>query len=686
MAGPTNRRMPLSCEPCRERKIRCPRNTPGTGGSRGPCETCVRRGVPASDCIYLRDFAQRQPVRQPSSENANHEELLDRIRGLEELLRRHVSDSTSNPDNGACMDGLSLSSAPGNLKSAGPGARITSAEAAYLSPASSSQSSIPTIGTLVRSKTGHERYEPFSSVWSSILKTDTVTNVLGAEADGLQVESEIPIATKEISKEDLVSLLPPTTQCDELKNVYSQAFAPLWHVLHDPTLDEDYSRFRSDPSSMPLSWVALLFAILSVAVTALDEDGPLLQDLGRKSSAAANVSSLTSRYRSAAMQCLDADHYLWRHNIYTLQTLIILIYGMNHSHGQSWALLGLTRNIALSLGCHIDPENFGLDIIASEERRRCWAGLNMLYTIQNTALGNIDATQIQSQVKLPLDVDDDALVSMADVPPGPGTAPSQMSYLLHKFRLYDICSRITIQLFSQNTVASYGAISALDAEISAQQDSWNIKYLVDSQTSNLPVHHAIHLNVLFGYSHQLFLLLHRPVLMQEHSPEAPARYTTKQIMDSRNRCIDSAHALLGIQRMLDESAEFRPFRWYNRGLGSFHAFHAAVLIAYICSTCYDLQVDVIQTLRRDLTDTVAVFERIAASGMSRICQKALPVLRKLSQSAPHFSPVGLGLPQQEINALVGNMQPQQWLSPSQINWNEWDFMIDGNMPLAVPGA
>jgi hypothetical protein len=267
---------------------------------------------------------------------------------------------------------------------------------------------------------------------------------------------------------------------------------------------------------MPLSWLALLFAVLSIAVTSLDEGSPLLRDIGKSSMASKNISTLTSRYRAAAFLCLEGDHYLWRQNLRTLQALILLVYGINHSHGQSWALLGLTRNIALSLGCHVDPEHFEIDIVEAEQRRRCWACLTMLYMIQNTCLGSIDTAPVESSVRRPLDVDDDELTPGAIVATTQITqsrnAPSQMSYLLYKFRLYDICARICAHLFSESGLPSYDAITAFDNEISVQQDEWNIKYVSDTRHASLPTHHAVHLNILFGYSHQLFLLLHRPVL------------------------------------------------------------------------------------------------------------------------------------------------------------------------------
>ncbi|KAM6509338.1 hypothetical protein FSOLCH5_012339 [Fusarium solani] len=296
----------------------------------------------------------------------------------------------------------------------------------------------------------------------------------------------MPFTTSTTTIAELLELLPPTSHCDELKKTYFDVFSPLFHILHDPTFEADYRRFQSDPEQVSLPWLALLFVILSIAVIALPEDSPLLRELGRRNSALENTSLLCSRYRGAAMKCLEADHYLWRHNLNTLQAVVLLIYGINHTHGQSWALLGTARNIALALGCHIDPTVFGMDRIRVEERRRCWAGLNMLYTIQNTTLGNLDSTFTPSSVKAPLDVNDDELVAGFEVPVA-RNGPTQMSYLLLKFDLYGLCTRICSEVFGALHVPSYDTIQALDSEISALQEVLNYKYLFDTA---LPVHHA----------------------------------------------------------------------------------------------------------------------------------------------------------------------------------------------------
>ncbi|KAM6515738.1 hypothetical protein FALCPG4_013951 [Fusarium falciforme] len=675
----TSRRMPLSCEPCRERKIKCPRNI---NRGRGPCETCVRRGIPSSECVYLRDQWPRRH-NQPVAGAVDNSELVARIDRLEELLRQSVPNSAKQPQEPVS----NLPSPESTLQPQSTGSFTGRNEVSPLKGVSSS-SIAPPAGIIIRYESGHEKFEPSSSRWSSILRDNPNVNGIKTDLDGNDIGS-MPFTTSTATIAELLDLLPPTSHCDELKRTYFDVFSPLFHILHDPTFEADYRRFQSDPEQVSLAWLALLFVILSIAVIALPEDSPLLRELGRRNSALENTSLLSSRYRGAAMRCLEADHYLWRHNLNTLQAVVLLIYGVNHTHGQSWALLGTARNIALALGCHIDPTVFGMDRIRVEERRRCWAGLNMLYTIQNTTLGNLDSAFTPSSVKPPLDVNDDELVAGFEVPVS-RNGPTQMSYLLLKFDLYGLCTRICSEIFGSLRAPSYDAIQALDSEISALQEVLNYKYLFDT---TLPVHHAVQLNVLFGYSHQLTLLLHRPILRQR---TADMRYTKENLLMSQRKCIESSQALLSIHRTLYEDAMFRPYQWYNRGLGSFHAFHAAVCLAHICTSGMGVEASTKDALRRELQGALEIFEQMAKTGMSAVCQKAAPVLKKLlgmitpqeiqhpipsmaSDSPAHQTSLSSDRSGLEfLEEPVDNLAPQQWLSPSTMGWEEWETFLENN--------
>jgi len=276
----------------------------------------------------------------------------------------------------------------------------------------------------------------------------------------------------------------------------------------------------------------------------------------------------------------------------------------------------MTYSVAIALACHIDPEALNLNPIIAEERRRCWAGLMMQYTIQNTILGSPDPSwRVTQDVKLPADVNDSdiTLVGMKSNVSG----PTQMTYLIFKFGMYNVTANVCREIFNA-TEPSPEKIWALDHEICIAQESWDKRYLADSTSEALPVQHAVHLHILHGYAHQLFLLLHRPFFAQSIlGLDVPN--------ESQIRCIASAEALLDIHRILYETPNFRPYMWYTNGLGSFHAFHAAVVLSVaLLMPIYKLQY---QRFKNALEMALTRYE--ASAGRSKICEKAARIIRFL---------------------------------------------------------
>lgn len=258
-----------------------------------------------------------------------------------------------------------------------------------------------------------------------------------------------------------------------------------------------------------------------------------------------------------------------------------------------------------------------------------------------------------------------------------------MTYLLFKFRLYKLTASICniIEIGSSNP--SRSSIQNLDAEISSAQDSWDRRYHIDTSYKPLPTHHRVHLHILQSYAHQLFLLLHRPFFAQSIiGLDIPN--------ESQIRCITSVEALLDIHRLLCEDEEYSPYLWYTYGLGSFHAFHAAAVLAVaLIMPMYRPQW---RKFRIMLEEVVGRFE--IAKERSPICLRASRIVQgllELSGSRERFdssSPsltAGTSAPpsisnesmpsNSDLEFFANRMQAQQWLGPSSISWNEWDTFI-----------
>ncbi|KAF3036209.1 hypothetical protein E8E12_007123 [Didymella heteroderae] len=393
----------------------------------------------------------------------------------------------------------------------------------------------------------------------------------------------------------------------------------LFHILHDPTFNNQYEEFEQAPDSMPLSWLALLFAILGTSIMALGPSSNVLSELSRKGSVFEQIAELSERYRNAALRCLEADNYLWQQNVTTLQALIVLIYGINHSHGQTWTLLGMTYHIALSLGCHVDPSEFSLDVISSEERRRCWAGVMMLYMIQNTSMGNLGPNPWDASegVQMPSDLNDIDLVADEYVLPAASNRATQMSYLLLKFRLYHISDEIA-SVIRNSPQPQPSLIERLDRSIAGEQRSWHDKYTTHQALAMLPTYHRVHFEILQGYAHQLMLLLHN------HAMRSPMTETS-QFRRSASKVLSSAKEQLHIHDVFFTEPDYAPFGWYLRGICSFHAYHAAVsLVTILVEQPWDETHEAILPLLQRCTER---FETLAE--VSVICRKAAPVLKDM---------------------------------------------------------
>ncbi|OJJ50485.1 hypothetical protein ASPZODRAFT_147994 [Penicilliopsis zonata CBS 506.65] len=630
------KRLPTSCQACRTRKIRCSRDA-------RPCQTCVGRGLTAKDCVYLGQ--PRLSSERPSAGNNDsrgHHELLARIRKLEEMLQRQSAPSAA-PSSASFTGGLvspqRTPSATGSMASmpeadgAGAGARagirsLTGVELGTTSPI------LANAGSLQTFPSGYVRYVPLASQWNSVgaenSTTDHPQQNLDAEVPEEEDDLQIPLVRNgSVTRAELLAILPPSRYCDSLKSVYFRVFSPLFHILHDLTFEAEYQQFCHDASSVSLSWLALLFTLLSIAVTALEDNDPLLADLGREKTVSRNIKVLSSRYRSAAMRCLAADGVIVHHSINSLQALVLISYARLHRGLSIWTLLGFTHHVAIAMGCHIDPDRFFLGPIEREERRRAWAGLMILYIRQEAAVGSLDQRFLMQDVKLPADINDvDLLTGTATTtststdsidPDQCDDSPTQMTYLLLKFRLYKVSSLIHDSLFG----FSYHRLmttAQLENEIMTILKAVNARYRLDTRTEPLPSHHLANLNILYSSVHQLFLLLLRPQLCRYFQGEI-----TDETCAARLKCAASAKASLTIYQTMFECPEFSPYKWYNSGLGSFHAFHAAIVLAVILMNLESPSE--YQDIKAILTHALDTFA--ALSLRSQFCSKAVPVLRRI---------------------------------------------------------
>ncbi|KAJ5674308.1 uncharacterized protein N7477_004242 [Penicillium maclennaniae] len=676
------KRLPLSCENCRQRKIRCL-------GSGVPCVTCQRRGV-ALTCHFKRDLLPN------SGPENSHDDLLQRISNLEELLQQNIdltatSITLQQNITSQSADAQIDLSVQQNTSSRTPTSIPSASLGQPYDPPKSQQNSA---GSIITSSTGHIRYVPSNSRNDADL-LDRFQNPVPSGST-----SDFPFGSETSGfNQAILDIFPPSRQCDELLTVFLQVFSPLFHIVVEPRFQCAYFEFKKNRQAAPKAFIGLLFVTLALAITALRPEDPLLSDLGGGGSSAANAKSLALKYRSAAMKCLAADDFLWQHNLYTLQCLVFLIYAINHAQGPAWSLLGTTLNIAVAIGCHVDPARLNVTFVEAEERRRAWAGLMMLFTIQNTCLGNIAPFDINNDVRLPLDMEDEDITSQSfslddmdivDIQ-AENRPPTKMSYILFKFRLYKIASDICRLASAQSSWPQFSHIRNLDERLHAEMREQNKRF---GGHSNLPVYHRAHSYILNNYTNHLLLLLHRPSL----ATQDPMSLENTSI--SWERCEQAACLIISNYENLHTLQEFRSYSWYTHGIGAFHAFFAMTTLMILLGQTEEGALPeqaIIQAVQSCLTR----FKE--ATPFSEICDRAYQILSPLvtgevyqpglssgqqsatpgigSSEEPSFQPMAKytgeecgGYPpdtwalSEDLEQVMFKVSCEQWLSPTAFPW------------------
>ncbi|KAH7232923.1 hypothetical protein BKA59DRAFT_504081 [Fusarium tricinctum] len=454
-------RTPISCQPCRQSKLRCDRQT--------PCASCRRRNCVAQ-CKYT------------------HERIAP----------------TAHPDDG------NLTTRPSPFSQA--------------SPPSVFSAICDTGQQQHRDQAQPNQYQDFTqSHWDAVLQRPidhTSCSTLAAQDTLRQPEAlyfPFPFGS-EVTTNDLTSALPPRESCEHLIIQYFTRISPFFHILHGPTFQKQFAGFFKDPASCDLSWLALLFLVCSATLRTIDESDEVINSIATNPSYGSNIAAISDRYRAMAMICLCKDRFLVRHRLSTLEALLVLVYTISHNEGaeQSWVILGMASNIGIALQCNAAKPDPNLTLVEVERRRRCWAGILLLHTYQAILFRDVDMSSlINDYATMPADINDIDISN--DRILQPSTQPTQMSVIIFKISLFRLSARICKEL-SDATPLTEGRLVALDAEIASEQQRWATVFLVDGAPSLLDSSSYALWCGLEVYAHQLCLLLHRPFSRPTNSP------------------------------------------------------------------------------------------------------------------------------------------------------------------------
>ncbi|KAI1480147.1 hypothetical protein F4774DRAFT_379846 [Daldinia eschscholtzii] len=611
----------LSCEPCRNAKLRCDRQQ--------PCTTCRRRECEAA-CTF----------------RTTHETVVcTTVSEVVPLVQS--SPACSSPRTTPTASTTATASAAIET----PAATTTYHQQISLSPTLQE-----TVTESQSSHLSHGKNATIIGSWDSVLERPTSDQDHCAPGRANDLLASFTFGPN-VPMSELLGMLPSRPILEFFISRYFTYQAPLFHVLHGPTFQEQYTKFTSDPARVSLSWLALLFIICSSAVQTLETGDSVLNDYqSSRSDIRTSDPLLLSRHlRSCALTCLSEARFMVRYDLNTLETLLIMIYGMCHSEGvdRSWVFLGAALNMAIALRCNADSPN--QNCIEKQRGWRCWAGIRILHTYQGILFRDVDLSFLLTfRSPVPEDVNDSDI--RRDTILRPSSYPTSMSLMKFKIRLFELSTQICSRLSNASTFDEASMMHYHDLIVSEQQQ-WTSLFLPYGSPSLFDIAGYAHWCILETYAHQLYLLIHRPFY---HSQ------STQFLPSSRKRYVESSIALLDIHQKMCELPTLRSYRWLVNGMTSFNALQGAVALA-ACLIDRPGQTDPIASHRATLDAAVKRIQSLQESSV--VCARAYSALQNIQTQISILVDGDGDAPSQEWDATA------DWLDLNSIDWAYWDNIV-----------
>ncbi|KAH8663871.1 putative Zn(II)2Cys6 transcription factor [Ilyonectria robusta] len=575
---PPNRRrdkVQLSCEPCRNQKLRCDRQH--------PCGACSRRGL-TNSCNYAtassstpdaqRSDAQRSVAPRQSAS------LHGRISELENLVV-------------TLMKGQSLPTPP-----APKSPRPSSQSFAHVFPEmrrpkkSPDQTTSPADpGTLEVRESGTSYVQ--SVHWEAIL-----TQIRGLKED-LVTDSKAPPGSqlfygpnRHATRDEILAAVPHRPVVDRLMALHFDSYIVTPYLIHSGKFLREYEAFWKDPSETSIAWIGLMFSMLSIAAQ-LQTSSMGFPD-ARAESLNAEYLTMKHAFREKAVQCLILARYTTG-GPHILETLITVLTGefilLKDGATDGWLSISMILHLAMRMGYHRDPDHFpGISPFEGEMRRRIWTTILQLDLSISLEMGlPRSATDTHIDTKQPRNLRDcDFEEDTTEMPPPrPETEWTPVLPLIARGRLITALGLIC-DVNTDINPPSYDEVIKIDALLK-DVHSRGIPPVLRWETMPHPITDSPNLVVqrvsVETTYYKARILLYRGALISY-----PVGQSQERGRESVRICLDSALKILSFQQMLHE--ESQPFgrlcqlRWKVT-----HIFNQDVLLATSVLCLYIQDVD-----------------------------------------------------------------------------------------------
>ncbi|TVY33408.1 Equisetin cluster transcription factor [Lachnellula subtilissima] len=356
---------------------------------------------------------------------------------------------------------------------------------------------------------------------------------------------------KPVSFSEILATLPAKSAVDKLILRFfddKECPVPAFNFLHCPTFLQQYEDFCANPTQSKVMWLGLLFSILTLVMLSyhiLLDEPPEYEGVSE---------SLFELYRLRTAQCLMLGD-ITKCAPFTIETLIfnsMAEQATRHDSGASvWLMFGVINRVALQMGYQRDPSQYKeISVFQGEMRRRIW-----FFVIRIDALTSFQAGLPSMIGSLKYDTleprslhNSELYEGMTELPPSrPKREQTPVAYMLAKGSIVRVIGEIGDLLNSLDTY-SYDTVLNLDAELTRCQSELP-PYLQFGSLSNRKVDESY----IFNGTVQLELLYHQGICVLHRKFLAKGRFDQKYER-SRSQCVQSALALLSLQRILYNDA------------------------------------------------------------------------------------------------------------------------------------
>ncbi|KAK5206275.1 hypothetical protein LTR47_011004 [Exophiala xenobiotica] len=461
-------RQPLSCAPCRVKKLRCDRGH--------PCETCVKKGDTAS-CTYgkspLMPSKPDDSLNNNAGDTSNRNKAQERLRHLEQLVMRMVDND---------MTGTSIDAPKSSDNDEDDDDFTTVPETTD----TNTTASIAKEGQLQHGSI-ESRYAG-STHWSAILQNiqelksalispgsagepsadqvDPSLDDTSLEADGASERETFFGSSSNLSlAQILATSLPPREQVDRRLSTYFNARYMVIPFIHTWQFQRQYEVFWTQPLETSPLWLSILFSICCLSAT-------LSEASGFETRMPEDQPPPRTSFLSASCQCLRLGGFI-RPKRFVVEALALYtqcLYSQTlDPSGESALVWAMLIRQAYRSGYHRDSSQFPstFSVFETEMRRRVWAMLRQFDLMSSFQLGLPNqiprgSWDTQDPRNL-LDADFDEHTTV--LPPSrPETEPTQILYFIVKSRLMTSFGRVCAHSLSFRDV-SQAEVMALDREV-----------------------------------------------------------------------------------------------------------------------------------------------------------------------------------------------------------------------------